>query len=564
MTPLVVSHNIGTSTEEQIAQEYTFERYLYPEFYDSYNSDENQEYREQSKDDVVEESIIDIPRKPVQPLEGPMDSAWPMHGRDVRHTGLSPYSTANNPGEEKWWFYNRLFFEGSPVVDNNGDIYFGSWDDHLYALYPNGSLKWKRNIGGIVGISPAIDENGIIYVGTYMGIGDIHAIYTSNGTIKWKYKTSGIYSSPVIGDDGTIYIADSDNWYVKALYPNGTLKWSFKAGEAVISSPAIGVDGTIYCGSNDNYLYAFYPNNGTVKWKYNTGSWVHGIPTIADDGTVYCGSDNGYMYAFYPNGTVKWKCQIGAVWASPALDKDGNLYVGVWEKMFYSIYPNGTIRWSVNLTRQVWGQSAVISDDGTIYFGTSNFEGGGGGYFHALNLNGTINYILFYTEMYLASPAIGEDGTVYFCTRGENWTGTGTQSIGFLRALGELDPDAPLKPIIDGPKKIKIYQEYNYTFKTTSPLGKDVYFWIEWGDDGRELWIGPYNSGDEITVSHEWVRGSGSFKIMFKAKDVDERWGPWGEFDVKFKIKSIDNNLFLMFLERYPLLNQFLQRLIFL
>jgi hypothetical protein len=202
--------------------------------------------------------------------------------------------------------------------------------------------------------------------------------------------------------------------------------------------------------------------------------------------------------------------------------------------------------------------SAVISDDGTIYFGTSNFEGGGGGYFHALNLNGTIKYILYHTEMYLASPAIGEDGTVYFCTRGRKWNGEGFVLIGHLRALGELDPDAPLEPVINGPKIIRVYKEYKYTFKATSPLGKVVYFWIEWGDKGLEEWIGPYASGEEITLSHEWEGGTGSFKIIVKAKDVNERWGPWGEFEVKFKTKSIDNSLFLRFLERYPLLNRLL------
>ena len=536
---------------------------MYPEFYDSYNTDNTPDYNEQSNDDVVEESVTDVPEEPIQPLIGPMNSAWPMHGRDLRHTGLSPYSTANNPGEEKWWFYNDAFSEGSPVIDKDGVIYFGSWDNYLYALYPNGTFKWKSKIEGNTETSPAIAEDGTIYVGTHFSptYGTFLFAINPNGTRKWKYKTGDMYTSPSIGEDGTVYCSNGGKQII-ALYPNnGTLKWKYTTGDTVISSPAIGNDGTIYCGSNDNNLYVLYPN-GTLKWKYNTGSWVHGIPTIADDGTIYCGSDNGYMYAFYPNnGSVKWKCQIGAVWASPALDKDGNLYVGVWEKKFYSIYPNGTIRWSVNLTRRVWGMSAVVSDDGTVYFGTCDFEGHDGGYLHILNSDGTVKNILYHTRMFWASPAIGEDGTVYICTRTDKWTGTGYRAIGRLRALGELDPNAPLEPVIDGPKKIKTHEEYNYTFKTTSPLGKNFCFWIEWGDMGLEEWLGPYVSGTEITVSHKWVRGTGSFKIMVKAKDVDERWGPWSEFEVKFKSKSIDNSLLLRFLERYPLLQTLLMRL---
>ena len=35
---------------------------------------------------------------------GPMDSAWPMKCHDNRHTGRSPYSTADNPYDEVWRF----------------------------------------------------------------------------------------------------------------------------------------------------------------------------------------------------------------------------------------------------------------------------------------------------------------------------------------------------------------------------------------------------------------------------------------------------------------------------
>ena len=38
-------------------------------------------------------------------LSGPMNSPWPMQGHDRRHTGRSPYSTADNPGIEKWRFF---------------------------------------------------------------------------------------------------------------------------------------------------------------------------------------------------------------------------------------------------------------------------------------------------------------------------------------------------------------------------------------------------------------------------------------------------------------------------
>ena len=38
--------------------------------------------------------------------------------------------------------------------------------------------------------------------------------------------------------------------------PPGTKLWEFEAGSGVWSSPAIGSDGTVYVGSHDNKLYA--------------------------------------------------------------------------------------------------------------------------------------------------------------------------------------------------------------------------------------------------------------------------------------------------------------------
>ena len=62
--------------------------------------------------------------------------------------------------------------------------------------------------------SSAIDQNGVIYVGS----GDNH-LYAINrdGSLEWRYHTEGgVFSSPAIADDGTIYLGSDDN-YLYAL-----------------------------------------------------------------------------------------------------------------------------------------------------------------------------------------------------------------------------------------------------------------------------------------------------------------------------------------------------------
>jgi len=481
---------------------------------------------------------------PMTSLRGLMNSSWPMLAHDISHSGRSNYSTINTTNIIKWKFpTSGTVWGSSPVIDNSGIIYFA--DEGLYAVYPNGTLKWKYGSFNCE-TTPAINWDGTIYVGTSHGSANgIYAI-NSNGTFKWRYITgNNVESSPVIGTDGTIYCGDS-NGYINALYPNGTLKWRYRTGLDIYSSPAIGTDGIVYCGSHDHKLYAINPNNGTVKWNFNTGNWVHGSPTIGIEGTVYIGSDDGFLYALNPeNGSMIWKTNVGSMLAAPALDEDGTLYFGVWESAFKAVYPNGTIKWSFNLGNQngVWGSSAAISADGSIYFGTFLNEGTGGGDIIALNLSGTEKWRSRIGSSFIwSSPAIAKDGTVYI----------GADN-GYLCAFGPLDPNAPTAPTITGEINGKIKKTYTYTFTSTSPLDHNIFYFVDWGDGTTSSWVGPYNSGVTLTLNHSWTN-KGTYIIKARANDTDNLLGPWGTLSVTMPF-SYDNpamNILERILERFP------------
>ncbi len=499
---------------------------------------------------------------------GLMDSAWPMFQHDICHTGRSPYSTDNNIGFDMWWFKtdinNRGYIEGSGIIDRDGVIYIGSWWT-LYAIYPNGTMKWKCDIGGRVQSSPAIDENGVIYIGTTdnVGSGDrLYAIYP-DGTIKWTYFVGNhIFSSPAIADDGTIYFGDA-NKNINALYPNGTVRWKYKTGHRVYSSPAIGNDGTVYCGSHDTYLYALHPNNGTLKWKYKLEDWVRTSPCIGDDGTIYTASLA--LHALYPNGTLKWKTNIGGS-TSPTIGQDGTIYCGLFD--LYALNPDdGSVKWKFDpgSGRTIQGGTPCNSVDGSIYFGThiGDFSGGE---IIAVNSDGTEKWRrLIANEWVDFAPFIGEDGTVYIGSSSKEFTDPGACiSIGYLYAFNEIDPDAPTAPKITGPTRVKSKTEIDYTFKSTSPLGNDVYYYIDWGDgDWRiDWWLGPYDSGKNAVISHSWS-DLGTYTIKTRCKDSDNLWSDWSEFKVTIPRNraSIDSN-WLRLLEGFPLLKEVILRLV--
>ncbi len=466
-------------------------------------------------------------------LDGPpIDSAWPMYCHDTRHTGRSPYSTADNPYEIKWMFdiYGPVW--GGPVIDDDGIIYIGS--DSIYAIYPNGILKWRCDDRFSVSSTPAIDENGILYVGSIWAHPNyFYAIDTSNGDLKWRRENDNIYSSPVIGDDGSIYFG-SLNENIYAYYPDGTLKWRYKTNDNVYSSPAIGDDGTVYCGSDDGNLYALYPNNGTLKWKYKTGGWVGYGPSIADDGTIYFGSWDGYTYAVHPDGTLKWKTGGHLAGATPITGADGTIYVGTTK--LTAINPDdGTIKWQVGSGGSIRGSNPCISADGTIYFG--NYEGSD---IVAVNPDGTEKWRKSIGGDVISAPAIGKDGTVYI--------GDGRDEA-HLHAFGPLDPDAPSAPDIKGPRICLPGIPYQYEFTSASPIGNKIYYLVEWGDGTVTGWSGYYGSGETITFYHEWSIPVKS-TIKARAKDTDNLWGPWSELKVNSPRTRV-SNLGYQWLERH-------------
>jgi outer membrane protein assembly factor BamB len=472
---------------------------------------------------------------------GLMDPAWPMTSHDAFHTGRSPYNTTCNPDGVEIWRFTSDCVQGGPIVDKNGTIYFGSYDNNFYALFPNGTLKWKTLLNRVIASTPAIDKNGIIYIGTIWNSNYLFALYSNNGTVKWSYYTGNdIDSSPAIGTDGTIYFGDWNGW-IHALNPNGTLKWKYLTGNVVTGSPAIGLDGTVYCGSHDNKLYAFYPNNGTVKWTFQTGDWVRVSPCVGDDGTVYCVSLDSYLYAIYPgNGTMKWCVSVGAG-TNPTIGRDGTIYCGY--SYLCAVRPNGSIKWIFNpgAGRSIRGSTPCASAEGIIYFGTSD-----GGEVIAVNPDGTERWRNIF-EHYESAPAIGKDGTIYIGCCSEDDTS------GYIRAFGSINPNAPTAPTITGQTNGKIKKTYTYTFTSTSPLGHNIYYLVDWGDGTTTDWLGPYNSGTTLTLNHSW-QTKGTYLIQARAKDTDNLWGPWGSLSVTMPC-SYDvpfMNLFDKILERFP------------
>ena len=293
----------------------------------------------------------------------------------IIYTGSEDFYALYPNGTIKWRLENS---DIGAAIGKDGTIYVAS-GGNLYAINQDGNIKWKCKVGGgsVCG-QPVIDKNGTIYLGTLdlHGSGRFSAIYP-NGSIKWSIKLDGC-SSAVINND-TVYTHCCIDGYLYAIYTdNGTIKWKRWVGSInkLSSGPSVDRDGTVYYGGMSGSLYAFYPN-GTLKWKLGV-SPSHS-PAISENGILYvvCGST---LYSIKSDSTVLWKLAVYPIsdlltMRGLAIDKNGVIY-GSGEHCVYAINPNGTLRW-IWKTNDYIDSTPTIGGDGTIYVSgyDSNLDG---------------------------------------------------------------------------------------------------------------------------------------------------------------------------------------------
>ena len=239
----------------------------------------------------------------------------------------------------------------SPAIGDDGTVYIGGlYDPNLYAIDPNdGSIKWKCQFesDGWPFVSPVIADDGTIYQ-SLLYDSNLYVINPDDGTIirstdlsihcdfvdnyilthsglppieqinehceHWiqfptdldtysaymRYKNAYCWSEPALGSDGTIYVSFDDP-YLRAVDPNGTMKWATALGTLGGFTLTVGGDGNIYAASDDGFLYVVNPNGENVA-QFQSDSWLN-YPVIAPDNTIIVADsrDNSMLVTYEKN-----------------------------------------------------------------------------------------------------------------------------------------------------------------------------------------------------------------------------------------------------------------------
>jgi outer membrane protein assembly factor BamB len=223
------------------------------------------------------------------------------------------------PGEV---LFGSIF--ASPAIGTDGTIYIGGiYDPNLYALEPNnGNIKWTCHFEsqGWPFASPVVAPDGTIYQ-SLLYDSSLYAINPNDGTITWSvdladpnsgffdsnyvrdYPDADGWSEPVLGPDGTIYVS-LDDPYLRAVAPNGTIKWVTPLGTLGGFTLAVSNNGLIYAACDDGFLYVVAPDGRQVA-QYQSDHWLS-YPVIAPDNTIIVADskDNSLLLEYTKNAVI--------------------------------------------------------------------------------------------------------------------------------------------------------------------------------------------------------------------------------------------------------------------
>jgi outer membrane protein assembly factor BamB/fibronectin type 3 domain-containing protein len=358
-------------------------------------------------------------------------SLWGKFHYDNQNTGRSPiYGT--NVSSKVWSYETGDDVNSPPVLDDRGDVYFGSEDGSVYALNVDGTLKWSYATGDGVSAAPLVTSMDRLYVGSKSGV--FYCFNRSTGDTIWTYTASDeIIASAVINDKGRLFFGDQDGNLTSLDSEFGSLYWEASVGNRIYSSPALSPDeNTVYVGGHDKNIYALDVLTGEVQWNYSTNGYILSSMAVDEEGVIYASSYDRKLYAINPDGSLKWTYSTsGAIlYSSPALGTDNDIYIGSNDNKLHSVNrSDGSLRWKFNTNGDV-RNSPAVTVNGNIFFGSTDNK------IYAVDQDGNLVWNYSTTgQIQTSSAAIGPNGNVYIGSNDNN-----------LYLIGELDTIPPSAP----------------------------------------------------------------------------------------------------------------------
>jgi hypothetical protein len=344
-------------------------------------------------------------------------------------SNAKPFTVRARPqafGRVQWRFQaDDLYIEGRPAVGTDGTIYAAGVGGHLYALTPNGGLKWifRGKFPVVQSVSVGADNTA------YFAGGNVVYAVNADGSLKWQIVNSSggaFVAGPNVGPDGNVYavanLADPNNLQLGAItispagqilqnrpgyteprtgslfnreivfgsnqfYFGGLNNVPFNTGGLEVfqlggnyrftisaaggRQPAIAPDGTIYAVRGGNTgtperLGAFSPADGSLLRTILPVETYLGHPDIGADGTIYITHNLSVISGYTPTGANLWNFNPGGITGNAIVNPQNTIVTaGGYEigapGFIYGLSNTGQSIWTINLPAENGNYVRTIS-----------------------------------------------------------------------------------------------------------------------------------------------------------------------------------------------------------
>lgn len=330
---------------------------------------------------------------------------WTSLGADAGHTGSAP-TLGPTSGSEQFVFTAGGGVNGSAVLNDQGELHFGTASGTFYALQRDATVKWSYPTGLLRG-SAAMDGWGNVIAASQGGV--VHKI-SPTGVLLWTYWVANtIQATPCVGPDGSVYVGDTSGKFF-GISADGALKFKTSLGDAMRNACATDAAGNIYVGGGDNRLRKFSASGALLFERGFTGP-VLTTPTVSENGTVFVSTQNGYFFALTSGGGLLWYASGGG---TASVDSN-NVYVqsaGGLDVYTRSGSPVWSFRPGGGCSNPVT-ESPIVDVEGNVFFKHRGGGCTGGAVIHALDPTGQLLWSTPVAAGSDSSPSLGRGRALY-------------------------------------------------------------------------------------------------------------------------------------------------------
>jgi outer membrane protein assembly factor BamB len=289
-------------------------------------------------------------------------------------------------------------------------------------------LAWSRRLSGGITPGPVVGSDGTIYVATNAGV--LYAINPTSGANRWTFEGGGPFTgetdlsvSPLLLSSGSIlWPGPKDTLY--ELSSSGAEEWSHVFDGMILSPVASGQDVYIMTMAGTLTKVQVGGTVPVVAWSVTVGHTSFGSPVVSPDGNVITTVDRSVVAVTdHGNaGSVRWRVSATAsIEVSPSVSMGGEVFVTANDASVYAIDPDGTVHWRRVIGHESYSSSTVTSK-GVLVFGDNS---------GALNFVRASNGSLVRRDQGVkglwGGQAIDDRGDVYFGTQGKGIYGFNRQ-----------------------------------------------------------------------------------------------------------------------------------------